>query len=163
MEPGMLPGMADSRQSMPQFSGNVTFYTKRCRKHPCLDTFGAVKQAQKTGTKDNDTWTVWLHSVIFRRDLLTHRGRVTHICVSKLTIIVSDNVLSPRWRQAIIWTIAAILLIRNLRTNFSEIFSEIHAFSLQKKAFENVVCKMASISSRPQCVKPRYASQRSDT
>ena len=38
-------------------------------------------------------------------------GRVTHICVGKLTIIVSDNGLSPGRRQAIIWTNAGILLI----------------------------------------------------
>ena len=34
--------------------------------------------------------------------LLTHWGRVTHICVSKLTIIGSDNGLSPGRCQAII-------------------------------------------------------------
>ena len=45
---------------------------------------------------------------------LTHWGRVTHICVSKQTIIGSDNGLSPGRRQAIIWTNAGILLIRTL-------------------------------------------------
>ena len=35
---------------------------------------------------------------------LTHRGWVTHICVGNLAIIVSDNGLSSRRRQAIIWT-----------------------------------------------------------
>ena len=39
---------------------------------------------------------------------LTHWGRVTHICVSKLTIIGSDNGLSPGRRQTVIWTIAGI-------------------------------------------------------
>ena len=34
---------------------------------------------------------------------LTHWGRVTHICVGKLSIIGSDNGLSPGRRQAIIW------------------------------------------------------------
>ena len=33
---------------------------------------------------------------------ITHWGRVTHICVSNLTIIGSDNGLSPGRRQAII-------------------------------------------------------------
>ena len=33
---------------------------------------------------------------------LTHWGQVTHICVSKLTIIGSDNGLSPGRRLAII-------------------------------------------------------------
>ena len=46
-------------------------------------------------------------------DLLTHWGRVTHICVGKTTIIGR--------RQAIIWTHAGILLITTLGTNFSEI------------------------------------------
>ena len=32
----------------------------------------------------------------------THSGRVTHICVGNLTIIGSDNGLSPGRRQAII-------------------------------------------------------------
>ena len=32
--------------------------------------------------------------------LTTHWGRVTHICVSKLTVIGSDNGLSPDQRQA---------------------------------------------------------------
>ena len=43
--------------------------------------------------------------------VLTHWGRVTHIYVIKLTIIGSDNGLSPDRRQAIIWTKAGILLI----------------------------------------------------
>ena len=63
-----------------------------------------------------------------------------HICVGKLTIIGSDNGLSPRRRQAIIWTNAGILLIRplgNLDQN-SYIF-------IQENAFENVVCEMLSI------------------
>ena len=51
---------------------------------------------------------------------LTHWGRVTHICVSKLTIIGSDIRLSPDWHQAIIWTNAWILLIWPLGTNFGE-------------------------------------------
>ena len=63
---------------------------------------------------------------------LTHWGRATHICVSKLSIIGSDNGLSPGRRQAIIWTNAGILLIRTLGTNFSEILGEIHLFSFSK-------------------------------
>ena len=59
---------------------------------------------------------------------LTHWGRVTHICGSKLTIIGSDDGLSPGWRQAIIWTNGGILLIRTFRTHFSEIISEILTF-----------------------------------
>ena len=46
--------------------------------------------------------------------ILTHWGRVMHICVGKLAIIGSDNGLSPGRRQAIIWTNAGILLIESL-------------------------------------------------
>ena len=46
---------------------------------------------------------------------LTHWGQVMHIFVGKLTIICSDNGLSPGWCQAIIWTTAGILSIRILR------------------------------------------------
>ena len=61
--------------------------------------------------------------------VLTHWGRVTHICLSKLTSIGSDN--SGR-RQAIIWTNAEILLIGPLETNFSENLIAIHTFSFKK-------------------------------
>ena len=64
--------------------------------------------------------------------LLSHWGRVMHICVANLTIIGSDNGLSPGRRQAIIGTNAGILLIRTLGTNFSEILNEVHTFSFKK-------------------------------
>ena len=88
----------------------------------------------------------------WRKLMLTHWGRVTHKCVDNLIIIGSDNGLSPGRRQAIIWTNAGILLIGPLGTNFSEILIEILTFSL-KNAFESVVCEMAAILSRHQCVK----------
>ena len=62
------------------------------------------------------------------RDLLqgvTQRGRVMHLCGSKLAIIYSNNDLSPGRRQTIIWTSARIFVIGLLETNFSEIFIEI--------------------------------------
>ena len=83
---------------------------------------------------------------------LTHWGRMTHICVSKLTITGSDNGLSPERHQAIIWTNAEILLIGPLGTNFSEIFYRNSNIFIEEKTFENVVCEMLFISSRPQCV-----------
>ena len=61
---------------------------------------------------------------------------MTHICVSDLTSIGSDDGLSPGQRQAIIWTNAGIL---------SNIF-------IHENAIESVVCEMAAILSRPQCV-----------
>ena len=62
----------------------------------------------------------------------THWGPVTHICVGNLTIIGSDNGLSPGWRQAITWTNVGILSIGTLGTNFSEMLIEIHTFSFKK-------------------------------
>ena len=64
--------------------------------------------------------------------LLIHWGRVTHICIGKLIIIVSDNGLSPGRRQAIIWTNAGILLIGPLGTNLNEILIKIHTFSFKE-------------------------------
>ena len=66
------------------------------------------------------------------RGMLTHWGRVMHICIGKLATIGSDNGLSPDRRQAIIWTIAEILLIRPLGTNFIEILIKILPFSFKK-------------------------------
>ena len=83
---------------------------------------------------------------------LTHWGRATHIYVGKLTIIGSDNGLSPGRRQAIIWTNAGILLIGPLGTNSSQNFNRSSNIFIQENALENVVCEMASILSRPQCV-----------
>ena len=77
---------------------------------------------------------------------LTHSGRVTHICVSELTIIGSDNGLSPGRRQAIIWTNDGILVIKPLGTNFSEILIGIQTFSLKKMHL-----KMSSAKWRPYC------------
>ena len=65
-------------------------------------------------------------------DVLTHWGRVTHICVGKQTIIGSDNGLSPGRRQAIIWTNAGILLTEPLGTKFSENLIKIQTFSFKK-------------------------------
>ena len=78
--------------------------------------------------------------------ILTHYGRMTHICLSKLAIIGSHNGLSPIWRQAFIWTNNVILLNGPLGTNFSEILIEIHIFS-----FKKMLLKMSSEKRRPFC------------
>ena len=79
---------------------------------------------------------------------LTHWSRAaTHICVGKLTIIGSDNGLSPGRRQAIIRTNAGTLLIGTIGTNFSEILCEIHTFS-----FKKMHLKMSYEKWRPFCL-----------
>ena len=65
---------------------------------------------------------------------LTHWGQVIHRCVGKLTIIGSDNGLSPGRRQAIIWINDGMVLISN---------RNLYIF-IQEKAFENVVWKMTA-------------------
>ena len=85
------------------------------------------------GSKIDNTLTLW--------------GRVRHISVSKLTIIGSDNGLSPDRHQAIIWTNAWLLLIGPLGTNFSEILIEILIFSFTKMRF-----KVSSAKRRPFCL-----------
>ena len=92
-----------------------------------------------------ELWAMLTHSS--ECIILTHWGRVTHICVGKLTIIASDNGLSPGRRQAIIWTNAGILLIGPLGTNFSEILIGIQIFS-----FKKMHLKMSSAKWRPSCL-----------
>ena len=79
--------------------------------------------------------------------ILTHWGRVTHICVGKSTTIGSDNGLSPDRRQAIIWPNAGILLIGPLGTYFSEILTGIQTFS-----FKKMHLKISSAKWRPFCL-----------
>ena len=76
--------------------------------------------------------------------VLTHWGRVTHICVSKVTIIGSDNGLSPDRRQAIILTNAGVLLIGPFRTNFSE-----NLIGIQTFLFKKMPLKISSAKWRP--------------
>ena len=72
---------------------------------------------------------------------------MTHICVGKLTILGSDNGLSPEGRQAIIWTNAGISLIGPSGIKFSEILMETNRFS-----FKKMHSKMSSGKCRPFCL-----------
>ena len=71
---------------------------------------------------------------------------MTHICISKPTIIGSDNGLSPDRRQAIIRTNAGLLFIGPLGTNFSWILIAILTFS-----FKKMLLKISSVKRRPFC------------
>ena len=79
--------------------------------------------------------------------MLTHWGRVTHLCLNKLIIIGSNNGVSPVRRQAIIWINAGILLFEPLGTNFSEFLIEILTF-----AFKKMCLKVSSAKWRPFCL-----------
>ena len=113
---------------------------KRHRAHydVMLNSWAATKPTNTLGARKS----CW-----FSHFFLTHWGRVTHICVSELAIIGSDNGLSPGRRQAIIWTNVGILLIRPPGTNFNEIIVEIHIIS-----FKNIHLKMSSGKWRPLCL-----------
>ena len=80
---------------------------------------------------------------VLQEQLNSLRPSGAYICVSKLTIIDSDNGLSPGRRQSIIWTNAGIL-IRTLRTNFTEILIKISTFS-----FKQMHSKILSAKWRP--------------
>ena len=92
----------------------------------------------------------------FLEKQLTHWGRVTHICVSNLTIIMiigSDNGLSPGRRQAIIRTNDGQLIVNwTLRNKLQWNFSRNSNIFIQENVFESVVWKMAAILSWPQQV-----------
>ena len=81
---------------------------------------------------------------------LTHSSRVMHICVGDLTIIGSDNGLSPGWHQDLnqYWNIVNWTLMNKLQRNFYQNYD----IFIQEQAFESVICEMAAILSRPQCV-----------
>ena len=108
-----------------------------------------TRSCDGTGIESSSPWTViikvnmmlTLWSLIA---LLTHWGRVTHICVSKQTISGSDNGLSPGRRQAINWTSAGILSIGPFGTNFSENLTKILTFSFKKMRL-----KVSSAKLRP--------------
>ena len=133
--------------------GNLT--ARQCIKHMTLITFNMICQEwlvshEKNGMSVSSTWqntySTWDAMELYA---LTHWGRVTHICVGNLTIIGSDNGLSPGRRQAIIWTNAGILLIGHWGTNFSEILIGIQTFS-----FKKMHLKMSSAKWRPFCPGP---------
>ena len=83
--------------------------------------------------------TCWIRlNMSISIEFLTPWGRVMHICIGNLTVIGTDNGLSPGWCQAIIRTNAEILLSEPLETNFNEIVLEIHKFSFKKLYLETI-------------------------
>ena len=87
---------------------------------------------------------------------LIHWGRLMHICISKVTIIGSDNVLgawsAPSHYLNQCWDIFHWTHENKFQWNFNQ---NSYIF-IQENPFENIVCKMAAILSRPQCVKAPF-------
>ena len=89
----------------------------------------------------------------------SHWGRVTHICVSNLTITGSGNGLSPSHYLNQCWNIINWTFRNKLQWKFnqnSNIF-------IQENAFESVVCEMAAMLSWPQSVKKNIVPPTTDT
>ena len=111
----------------------------RLRTHICVTRPQWDNENETTINPYND------EASAYRSDLaLTHWGRVTHLCVGKLTTNGSDNGLSPGRRQVIIWTNTGILLIGPLGTNFIE-----HLIGILTFSFTIMHLKMSSAKWRP--------------
>ena len=85
--------------------------------------------------------------------VFTRWGRVTHKCICKLTITGSDN-------GFVVWTAPSHYLNQcwnivnwTLENKFQWNLNHNSNLFIQENAFENIVCEIASILSRPQCVK----------
>ena len=98
---------------------------------------------------------IWLIQLCLGKPSINSLGWVAHI-IGYLTIIDSDNGLSPGRRQAIISTNAGALLIGPLATSFSEILIEIITF-----AFKKMRLNVSSAKRQPQCVEYMYDNQSS--
>ena len=75
---------------------------------------------------------------------LTHWGQVTHMCISNMSSIGSDNGLSPGRRQTItcIWLNAAILSTRpeeHISVNFHSKFRSFHSRKFTWRCVKSVV------------------------
>ena len=97
-------------------------------------------------------WKCWLQNGKHFVQALTHWGQGMHICVSKLTIIGSDNGLLLGQCQAFIWTNIVKIVNWTLGNKLQGNLNQNLNIFIQKNAFENVVWKMAAILSGPQCV-----------
>ena len=126
--------------------------TQRCSRKILLSRWMRIFFKKIHLTADLDLKVIWLtrwHHENGSRDLTkcSYTSCIDEDCYIKLTIIGSDNGLSPGRRQAIIWTNDGILSIRTFQTHFSEIVSEIHTFLFKKMHF-----KMSSGKWRPSCL-----------
>ena len=109
---------------------------------------GLVPQPGVSNLQTHCVIRAFIGHIIFHILGLTHWGRVTHTCFTKLTTIVSDNGLSSRRCQAIFWTNTGILLIGPLETNLGEVLIEVHISSFKKMYFN-----MSSAKWRPFCLR----------
>ena len=123
------------------------------RKHQSSASLAFVRGIHRGPVNSSHQWPVTLKMFpfddvimrLFSARLSTHWSRVTHICVSKLTIIGSDNGLSPGRRSHYLnqccdivkWTLRNKLLLNLSRKSY--VF-------FQENPYENGARKMVAIS-----------------
>ena len=154
--------------ALPGWTGNLTI-RKLLPFGKCLELmvafvviwkliWGMMWWGLPCSTKGGVTMILFIQSfltenIIIRTYSLTHWGRVTHICVGNQISLGPDNGLSApshylnRCWDIVNWTI---------RNKFQWNFNRYSYIFIHENAFENVVCEMASILSRSQCVKKAH-------
>ena len=132
--------------AMHRITLSVTLHGVYPWKGPQYHTYFTLSDETKA-LPINTSLKILKHATSSDATNLNHRGWVMHICINNLTIIGSDNALSPGGRQAIVWTNAGILIIGPLGTNISEIWIWIPIFS-----FKKMCSKMWSGKWRPCCL-----------
>ena len=100
-----------------------------------------------------DPWQLTSVKIEFKctNVLLTHWSRVTHLCVSKLSILGSDNGLSPRRRQDFLnqyWDIVNLTLGNKLQWNLNRNLIYFHS----RKCIWKCRLENGDHLSPPQCV-----------
>ena len=90
---------------------------------------------------------VWINETCTKIQNFSSEEMLTHICVSQLAIIGSDNGFSSGRRQTITWINTDFLSIGPLETNFGVVGIEIQNFSFMK-----MHSKMSCAKWRPFCV-----------
>ena len=123
----------------------------------CTESYQAIHLLRSTQWINLILWHLSLRWILVTVSILlqallsplsfTQWGWAMHIYVGDLTIIGSDNGLSPGLGQVIIWTNVGILLIGPLGTNFSGILIEILTFW-----FNKMCLNVSSAKWRPFCL-----------
>ena len=135
---------------------SIVYWVADQRKHQRSASLAFVWGIHRGPVNSPPKWPVTRKMFPFD-DVITHWSRVTHMCVSSLTIIGSDNGLSPVWLVACpapshylnqCWIIVNWTIGNKFQWNLNRNW---YIFS-QENAFQNVVWKMAAILSRPHCV-----------
>ena len=111
-----------------------------------------LNQNTQTFIEKKCVWKCHLQNVSHFPLVLTHWGRVMHICVSNLITTGSVNGLLPGRHQDITLTNAGIFYNWTLRNKIQWNFNRNSNIFIEENAFENIFCEMTAILSRPQCV-----------